>query len=109
MKNNLEIQCVDKGSFSDITFELDEGIKLRAHRAMLISRCEVMRAMLNGQFLEAHAHIVGSCLKCKKNLIHSDVSYNFRYAFLELQNTHSTNFYATFTLMKFQIYHPKNA
>lgn len=58
MKTNLEKQCIEKGTFSDIIFELDDGIKLRAHRAMLVARCEVMRAMLNGQFLEAHAHTV---------------------------------------------------
>lgn len=65
MKNNLEVHCVDKGSFSDIVFELDGGIRMRAHRAMLITRCEVMRAMLNGQFLEAHAQIVS--LKMSEN------------------------------------------
>lgn len=58
MKNNLEKQCVEKGAFSDIMFELDCGVKMRAHRAILVARCEVMRAMLNGQFLEAHAHMV---------------------------------------------------
>lgn len=43
--------------FADITFELDDG-RMRAHRAMLVARCEVMRAMLNGDFREAHAHTV---------------------------------------------------
>lgn len=57
MKQNLEKCCVDNGMFGDITFELDDG-RMRAHRAMLVARCEVMRAMLNGDFREAHAHTV---------------------------------------------------
>jgi BTB/POZ domain len=53
--------------FADITFELDDG-RIRAHRAMLVARCEVMRAMLNGDFREAHAHTVShqSCLVVQK-------------------------------------------
>lgn len=43
--------------FADIKFELDDG-RVKAHRAMLVARCEVMRAMLNGDFREAHAHSV---------------------------------------------------
>lgn len=59
MKQNLEKLCVDNGMFADITFELDDG-RMRAHRAMLVARCEVMRAMLNGDFREAHAKLVSS-------------------------------------------------
>jgi Rho-related BTB domain-containing protein 1/2 len=57
MKQNLEKYCVDNGMFGDITFELDDG-SVKAHRAMLVARCDVMRAMLNGDFREAHAHTV---------------------------------------------------
>lgn len=57
MKKHLEKNCVDDAMFADITFELDDG-QVRAHRAMLVARCEVMRAMLNGDFREAHAHTV---------------------------------------------------
>jgi Rho-related BTB domain-containing protein 1/2 len=57
MKQHLEKYCVDDGMFADITFELDDG-RIRAHRAMLVARCEVMRAMLNGDFREAHAQTV---------------------------------------------------
>lgn len=57
MKQNLEKHCVDGGMFADITFELDDG-KMKAHRAMLVARCEVMRAMLNGNFAESHAQII---------------------------------------------------
>jgi Rho-related BTB domain-containing protein 1/2 len=57
MKQHLEKYCIDEGLFTDITFELDDG-SVRAHRAMLVARCEVMKAMLNGDFREAHAHTV---------------------------------------------------
>lgn len=56
MKQNLEKHCIN-GAFADITFELDDG-KMKAHRAMLVARCEVMHAMLNGNFAESHAHTV---------------------------------------------------
>lgn len=56
MKQNLEKHCIN-GAFADITFELDDG-KIKAHRAMLVARCEVMHAMLNGNFAESHAHTV---------------------------------------------------
>lgn len=57
MKKNLEKYCVNSGLFSDVTFELDDGL-IKCHRAMLIARCDVMRAMLNGDFREAHTNIV---------------------------------------------------
>lgn len=57
MKQNLEKYCVQNGIFGDITFELDDG-HLKAHRAMLVARCDVMKAMLNGDFREAHANLV---------------------------------------------------
>lgn len=60
MKQSLEKYCVGNGMFADITFELDDG-RMTAHRALLVARCEVMRAMLNGDFREAHAHTVIFC------------------------------------------------
>lgn len=57
MKQNLEKYCVQDGIFGDITFELDDG-HMKAHRAMLVARCDVMKAMLNGDFREAHANLV---------------------------------------------------
>lgn len=42
-----------------MTFELDDG-QMKAHRAILVARCDVMRAMLNGDFREAHSSIVSS-------------------------------------------------
>lgn len=55
-KKNLE-KFIGLSAFTDVTFELDDG-KMKAHRAMLIARCDMMRAMLNGDFREAHAHTV---------------------------------------------------
>ncbi|CAO1323034.1 unnamed protein product [Diamesa hyperborea] len=57
IKQKLEKFCVNGGMFADIKFELDDG-RVKAHRAMLVARCEVMRAMLNGDFREAHAHSI---------------------------------------------------
>lgn len=45
--------------FGDVTFELEDG-HIKTHRAMLVARCDVMRAMLNGDFREAHSNVV-SC------------------------------------------------
>lgn len=56
MKKSIE-KYLNMGLFTDISFELDDGI-IKAHRAMLIARCDVMRAMLSGDFREAHADIV---------------------------------------------------
>lgn len=53
----MEKHCIGDGCFSDILFELDDG-QMRAHRAILIARCDVMRAMLAGDFREAHSNVV---------------------------------------------------
>lgn len=45
--------------FGDVTFELDDG-HIKTHRAMLVARCDVMRAMLNGDFREAHSNVVST-------------------------------------------------
>lgn len=57
MKQNLEKYCVNMNLFTDVQFELDDG-RIKCHRAMLIARCDVMRAMLNGDFREAHSNVV---------------------------------------------------
>lgn len=46
MKQNLEKNCIDNGMFADINFDLDDG-RMRAHRAILVGRCEVMLGTLN--------------------------------------------------------------
>lgn len=57
MKKNLEKYCINQCLFGDVTFQLDDG-HIKSHRAMLIARCEVMRAMLHGDFREAHSSVV---------------------------------------------------
>ncbi|XP_063699132.1 rho-related BTB domain-containing protein 1 isoform X3 [Culicoides brevitarsis] len=57
IKKNLEKYCIQSGIFSDVTFELDDGL-ITANRAMLVARCEVMRAMLDGDFREAHSNLI---------------------------------------------------
>lgn len=57
IKNNMEKHCIGDGCFSDVTFELDDG-HMKAHRAILVARCDVMRAMLAGDFREAHSSTV---------------------------------------------------
>lgn len=57
IKANLQKYFVNQNLFSDVTFELDDG-RMRAHRAILVARCEVMRAMLNGDFREAHSNVI---------------------------------------------------
>ncbi|XP_037815763.1 rho-related BTB domain-containing protein 2 isoform X1 [Lucilia sericata] len=57
IKENMEKHCMGDGCFSDITFELDDG-QMKAHRAILVARCDVMRAMLAGDFREAHSSVI---------------------------------------------------
>ncbi|XP_059617232.1 rho-related BTB domain-containing protein 2 isoform X1 [Phlebotomus argentipes] len=57
VRKNLEKLCVNSGLFGDLSFELDDG-HVKAHRAILVARCDVMRAMLNGDFREAHANVI---------------------------------------------------
>lgn len=40
--------------FADVTFELDDG-RCRAHRPMLMARCDMMNAMFSGDFRESQA------------------------------------------------------
>uniref|UniRef100_A0A336LIY4 CSON003709 protein n=1 Tax=Culicoides sonorensis TaxID=179676 RepID=A0A336LIY4_CULSO len=57
MRKNLERLCIQNSMFSDITFELDDG-RMHANRSMLVARCDVMRAMLDGDFREAHSNCI---------------------------------------------------
>ncbi|XP_023159457.1 rho-related BTB domain-containing protein 1 [Ceratitis capitata] len=57
IKENMGKHCVGDGCFSDVTFELDDG-QMKAHRAILVARCDVMRAMLAGDFREAHSSVI---------------------------------------------------
>lgn len=57
MRRRLEELCIEQGLFSDISFALDDGT-YPGHKPMLISRCDMMRAMLTGQFRESQAKVV---------------------------------------------------
>ncbi|XP_065221856.1 rho-related BTB domain-containing protein 1 [Planococcus citri] len=49
--------CLEEGLYTDIIFQLDDGV-FAAHRALLSSRCDVMRAMFSGNFKEKSAKII---------------------------------------------------
>lgn len=116
MKKNLEKFIGSKnGAFTDVTFELDDG-KMKSHRAMLIARCDMMRAMLNGDFREAHAHTVCTSIEqYHKSLLRSflttfifSLRLNFRSFCLALRSIHSTSSYAICIPMKYLKYRPIN-
>lgn len=106
VRKNLEKYCVNRDLFGDITFELDDG-NTKAHRAILVARCEVMRAMLNGGFREAHANTVHFA-----DVYISTVLINLLCAYRlycpVLLNTRSISCYATSTRMKYPRYLPIN-
>ncbi|XP_038599955.1 rho-related BTB domain-containing protein 1 [Tachyglossus aculeatus] len=51
-KANRIKECLCKGTFSDVTFELDDGV-INAHKPLLICSCEWMSAMFGGSFVES--------------------------------------------------------
>ncbi|XP_030375324.1 rho-related BTB domain-containing protein 1 isoform X2 [Scaptodrosophila lebanonensis] len=57
IKESMERHCIGNDYFSDVTFQLDDG-QMKAHRAVLVARCDVMRAMLSGDFREAHCNVI---------------------------------------------------
>lgn len=48
---------VERALFADVTFDLDDGIHL-AHRAVLMARCDPMKAMFQGHFRESTSRVV---------------------------------------------------
>ena len=48
---------VERAQFADVTFDLDDGIHL-AHRAVLMARCDPMKAMFQGHFRESTSRVV---------------------------------------------------
>uniref|UniRef100_A0A8C3ANR5 Rho-related BTB domain-containing protein 1 n=1 Tax=Cyclopterus lumpus TaxID=8103 RepID=A0A8C3ANR5_CYCLU len=46
-------ECLNKGSFADVVFRLDDGC-LPAHKPLLISSCSWMAAMFRGSFMESY-------------------------------------------------------
>nr|XP_009933383.1 PREDICTED: rho-related BTB domain-containing protein 1 isoform X2 [Opisthocomus hoazin] len=51
-KANRIKECLCKGTFSDVTFKLDDG-GINAHKPLLICSCEWMSAMFGGSFIES--------------------------------------------------------
>ncbi|XP_030309232.1 rho-related BTB domain-containing protein 1 isoform X4 [Calypte anna] len=51
-KANRIKECLCKGTFSDVTFKLDDGT-INAHKPLLICSCEWMSAMFGGSFIES--------------------------------------------------------
>ncbi|XP_006889093.1 PREDICTED: rho-related BTB domain-containing protein 1 [Elephantulus edwardii] len=51
-KANRIKECLSKGTFSDVTFKLDDGA-ISAHKPLLICSCEWMAAMFGGSFMES--------------------------------------------------------
>ncbi|XP_043912331.1 rho-related BTB domain-containing protein 1 [Protopterus annectens] len=50
-KANRIKECLSKGTFSEVTFKLDDG-SICAHKPLLVSTCEWMAAMFGGAFIE---------------------------------------------------------
>uniref|UniRef100_A0AAR2L4G5 Rho-related BTB domain-containing protein 1 n=1 Tax=Pygocentrus nattereri TaxID=42514 RepID=A0AAR2L4G5_PYGNA len=46
-------ECLCKGTFADVVFQLDDGY-LPAHKPLLISSCDWMAAMFRGSFMESY-------------------------------------------------------
>ncbi|XP_063541734.1 rho-related BTB domain-containing protein 1 isoform X2 [Cydia strobilella] len=53
----LREMYVERNLFTDITFDLDDGIHL-AHRAILMARCDPMKAMFQGHFRESTSRVI---------------------------------------------------
>ncbi|XP_037761483.1 rho-related BTB domain-containing protein 1 [Chelonia mydas] len=51
-KANRIKECLCKGTFSDVTFKVDDG-SINAHKPLLICSCEWMSAMFGGSFVES--------------------------------------------------------
>ncbi|XP_014688863.1 rho-related BTB domain-containing protein 1 isoform X4 [Equus asinus] len=51
-KANRIKECLSKGTFSDVTFKLDDGA-ISAHKPLLICSCKWMAAMFGGSFVES--------------------------------------------------------
>ncbi|KAG5834467.1 hypothetical protein ANANG_G00261830 [Anguilla anguilla] len=50
-------ECLNKGTFADVVFRLDDGY-LPAHKPLLISSCDWMAAMFRGSFMESYVNEV---------------------------------------------------
>lgn len=57
IRSRLREICLQKGLFSDVLFQLDDGT-CAAHRPLLMCRCDMMSAMFSGDFQESVAKVV---------------------------------------------------
>ncbi|CAH0393986.1 unnamed protein product [Bemisia tabaci] len=56
-RSRLNEICLGEGAFSDVLFQLDDGL-FAAHRALLMARCDMMKAMFSGDFRESNAKVI---------------------------------------------------
>lgn len=59
LRNRIQELCVGQGLFSDVVFQLDDGL-YPVHRALLMCRCDMFKAMFSGDFRESIAKVVSS-------------------------------------------------
>ncbi|XP_008545753.1 rho-related BTB domain-containing protein 1 isoform X1 [Microplitis demolitor] len=57
VRQRLEDICLEQGLFADVMFELDDG-NMSAHRAILTTRCDMMKAMFSGDYRESSAKVI---------------------------------------------------
>ncbi|CAH0597896.1 unnamed protein product [Chrysodeixis includens] len=57
LAGRLRDMFVERSMFADVTFDLDDGIHL-AHRALLMARCDPMKAMFQGHFRESVSRVI---------------------------------------------------
>lgn len=57
VRTHLKEMCLERGLFSDVLFELDDGV-CAAHRPLLMCRCDMMYAMFTGDYRESLAKVV---------------------------------------------------
>ncbi|CAG9138566.1 unnamed protein product [Plutella xylostella] len=55
--DRLREMYIERSLFADVTFDLDDGIQL-GHKAVLMARCDPMRAMFQGHFRESTARVL---------------------------------------------------
>ncbi|KAM3830479.1 rho-related BTB domain-containing protein 2 isoform 1-T1 [Vipera latastei] len=80
-RTNRVKECLAKGTFSDVTFILDDGA-VSAHKPLLISSCDWMAAMFGGPFVESSTQEVGlpytskSCMRAVLEYLYTGQFYS---------------------------------
>ncbi|XP_067087550.1 rho related BTB domain containing 4 isoform X2 [Osmerus mordax] len=71
-------ECLHKGTFADVVFQLDDGY-LPAHKPLLISSCDWMAAMFRGSFMESYIEEVpipnssSACMRAVLEFLYSSL------------------------------------